>query len=236
MIFPEVPDAVQALARHIRIAVVANADPDYLMRCLNHNGLRFDLVVTSENRPLLQAGPADLSACVRRPADACERGGDGRRHSGNRRPGRSPGRPPSGMAEPRPPRLVRQPRPPRCGHRRTGTVPSLLAAPRSAGIRWRQEPASPAGFRHETQEVSCSAWPRLRLAVRPLGGDDREVGVGLSVNAAMHVEGRRRRPDMSTPSVCRGGQHRQQLRAGEGDGHVDRLVALGRGSGSGRRC
>ena len=41
VIFPEVPDAVQALARHVRIAVVANADHDYLMRCLNHNDLRF---------------------------------------------------------------------------------------------------------------------------------------------------------------------------------------------------
>jgi len=41
MTFPDVPDAVRALARHVRIAVVANADHDYLMRCLNHNGLRF---------------------------------------------------------------------------------------------------------------------------------------------------------------------------------------------------
>ena len=49
-IFPEVPDAVQALVRHVRIAVVANADHDYLVRCLNHNGLRFDLVVDSNRR------------------------------------------------------------------------------------------------------------------------------------------------------------------------------------------
>jgi 2-haloalkanoic acid dehalogenase type II len=48
VIFPEVPDAVQALARHARIGVVANADHDYLMRCLDHNGLRFDVVVDSE--------------------------------------------------------------------------------------------------------------------------------------------------------------------------------------------
>ena len=34
VIFPEVPDAVRALARHARIVVVANADHDYLMRCL----------------------------------------------------------------------------------------------------------------------------------------------------------------------------------------------------------
>jgi HAD superfamily hydrolase (TIGR01493 family) len=48
VIFPEVPDAVRALARHVRMAVVANADHDYLMRCLNHNGLRFKVVVDSE--------------------------------------------------------------------------------------------------------------------------------------------------------------------------------------------
>jgi 2-haloalkanoic acid dehalogenase type II len=48
VIFPEVPDAVRALARHFRIGVVANADHDYLMRCLDHNGLRFDVVGDSE--------------------------------------------------------------------------------------------------------------------------------------------------------------------------------------------
>ena len=41
-------DAVRALARHFRIGVIANADHDYLMRCLEHNGLRFDLLVDSE--------------------------------------------------------------------------------------------------------------------------------------------------------------------------------------------
>lgn len=39
---------MRALARHVRTAVVANADHDYLMRCLDHNGLRFDLLVDSE--------------------------------------------------------------------------------------------------------------------------------------------------------------------------------------------
>jgi 2-haloacid dehalogenase len=48
VIFPEVPDAVRALARHFRMAVVANADHDYLTRCLDHNGLRLDLLVDSE--------------------------------------------------------------------------------------------------------------------------------------------------------------------------------------------
>ncbi len=48
VIFPEVPDALRELTRHFRIGVVANADHDYLMRCLDHNSLRFDLLVDSE--------------------------------------------------------------------------------------------------------------------------------------------------------------------------------------------
>ena len=57
VIFPEVPDALRALARHVRIAVVANADHDYLMRCLNHNGLRFDVIVDSETARCYKPDP-----------------------------------------------------------------------------------------------------------------------------------------------------------------------------------
>ena len=57
VIFPEVPDALRALARHARIAVVANADHDYLMRCLNHNGLRFDVIVDSETADCYKPDP-----------------------------------------------------------------------------------------------------------------------------------------------------------------------------------
>ena len=56
-IFPEVPDAVQVLARHVRIAVVANADHEYLMRCLARNGLRFGLVVDSETARCYKPDP-----------------------------------------------------------------------------------------------------------------------------------------------------------------------------------
>ena len=56
-IFPEVPDAVRVLARHARIAVVANADHDCLMRCLNHNGLRFDVTVDSETARCYKPDP-----------------------------------------------------------------------------------------------------------------------------------------------------------------------------------
>lgn len=61
-IFPEVPETVRALARHVRIGVVANADHDYLMRCLDHNGLRFDMVVDSETARCHKPDPGSSSA------------------------------------------------------------------------------------------------------------------------------------------------------------------------------
>ena len=48
VVFREVRDAVRVITRHFRTGVVANADHDYLMRCLDHNSLRFDLLVDSE--------------------------------------------------------------------------------------------------------------------------------------------------------------------------------------------
>lgn len=57
VIFPEVPETVRALARHVRIGVVANADHDYLMRCLDHNGLRFDLAVDSQTARCYKPDP-----------------------------------------------------------------------------------------------------------------------------------------------------------------------------------
>jgi 2-haloalkanoic acid dehalogenase type II len=48
VIFPEVPDALRALGSQFQVGVLANADHDYLMRCLDHNSLRFDVLVDSE--------------------------------------------------------------------------------------------------------------------------------------------------------------------------------------------
>ena len=73
VIFPEVPDAVQELARHARIGVVANADHDYLMRCLARNGLRFDLVVDSETARCYKPDPRIFQrACEALPVPASE--------------------------------------------------------------------------------------------------------------------------------------------------------------------
>ena len=86
VIFPEVPDAVRALAGHSRIAVVANGDHDYLMRCLDRNDLRFDLLVDSETAGCYKPDPGSSSMRAT-PCRARERGGDGRRDPGNQRPG-----------------------------------------------------------------------------------------------------------------------------------------------------
>ena len=48
LIFPKVRDAVRVITRHFRTGVVANADHDYLMQCLDHNRLRLGLIVDSE--------------------------------------------------------------------------------------------------------------------------------------------------------------------------------------------
>jgi FMN phosphatase YigB (HAD superfamily) len=87
VIFPEVRDALRALARHFRMGVVANADHDYLTRCLDQNGLRFELLVDSETACCYKPEPPDLPASVRCTFGARGRGGDGRRYPGNRRPG-----------------------------------------------------------------------------------------------------------------------------------------------------
>ena len=57
VIFPEVRDALRALARHFRMGVVANADHDYLIRCLDHNSLRFELLVDSETAGCYKPDP-----------------------------------------------------------------------------------------------------------------------------------------------------------------------------------
>lgn len=48
VIFPDVRDSLRALTGRFPIGVVANADHGYLMRCLDSNGLRFDVVADSE--------------------------------------------------------------------------------------------------------------------------------------------------------------------------------------------
>ena len=127
--YPEVPDAVRALARRVRIAVVANADHDYLMRCLNHNRLRFNLVVDSETAGCYKPDPRIFQrACdaLAVPAGETVMVGDtpetdvqGAHRAGLR-----------AVWLNRDQRMARQPRPSRRGHRRTGTTSPRLSAAR----------------------------------------------------------------------------------------------------------
>jgi 2-haloacid dehalogenase len=46
--FPEASDVVEALRPHFRLAILSNADDDFLLPCLASNGLEFEVVVSSE--------------------------------------------------------------------------------------------------------------------------------------------------------------------------------------------
>jgi len=56
--FPEVPEVLDALRPHYRLALLSNADDDFLMACLERNGLRFDDIVTSEGAKAIKPDPA----------------------------------------------------------------------------------------------------------------------------------------------------------------------------------
>jgi 2-haloacid dehalogenase len=47
-VFAEVPEVLAALRGRYRLAVLSNADNDFLLACLARNGLEFETVVTSE--------------------------------------------------------------------------------------------------------------------------------------------------------------------------------------------
>jgi 2-haloalkanoic acid dehalogenase type II len=56
--FPDAQPAIEALRSHYRLAVLSNADDDFLTECLDRNGLRFDTVVTSEQAEAIKPNPA----------------------------------------------------------------------------------------------------------------------------------------------------------------------------------
>lgn len=57
-IFPEVLPALDALRPRYRLAVLSNADDDFLEACLERNRLAFDVVVTSERAGAIKPDPA----------------------------------------------------------------------------------------------------------------------------------------------------------------------------------
>ena len=56
--FPDAQPAIEALGPYFRLALLSNADDDFLTECLARNGLHFDTVVTSERAEAIKPNPA----------------------------------------------------------------------------------------------------------------------------------------------------------------------------------
>ena len=56
--FPDAQPAIEALGPYFRLALLSNADDDFLGECLVRNGLHFDTVVTSERAEAIKPNPA----------------------------------------------------------------------------------------------------------------------------------------------------------------------------------
>jgi 2-haloacid dehalogenase len=56
--FAEAHDVIEALRPHYRLALLSNADDDFLTEALRRNGLEFDIVVTSEQAGAIKPDPA----------------------------------------------------------------------------------------------------------------------------------------------------------------------------------
>jgi 2-haloalkanoic acid dehalogenase type II len=56
--FPDARPVIEALWPRYRLALLSNADDDFLTECLERNGLHFDTVVTSERAKAVKPNPA----------------------------------------------------------------------------------------------------------------------------------------------------------------------------------
>jgi len=56
--FPDARPAIEALQPHYRLALLSNADDDFLTECLARNELHFDTVVTSQRAKAIKPNPA----------------------------------------------------------------------------------------------------------------------------------------------------------------------------------
>jgi len=56
--FPEARPVINALRPHYRLAVLSNADDDFLLPCLENNNLQFDIIVSSERAAAIKPDPA----------------------------------------------------------------------------------------------------------------------------------------------------------------------------------
>ncbi len=64
--FDEAYAVIEALRPHYRLALLSNADDDFLTACLERNGLQFDTVVTSEQARAIKPDPAIFLHLARR--------------------------------------------------------------------------------------------------------------------------------------------------------------------------
>ena len=64
--FEEAYPVIEALRPHYRLALLSNADDDFLNECLARNGLRFETVVTSEQARAIKPDPAIFLHLARR--------------------------------------------------------------------------------------------------------------------------------------------------------------------------
>jgi 2-haloalkanoic acid dehalogenase type II len=56
--FSDARPAIEALRPHFRLALLSNADDDFLGECLARNELHFDIIVTSEQAEAIKPNPA----------------------------------------------------------------------------------------------------------------------------------------------------------------------------------
>lgn len=64
--FAESHVVLETLRLHYRLALLSNADDDFLLECLSRNGLRFDDIVTSERAGAIKPDPAIFHYLARR--------------------------------------------------------------------------------------------------------------------------------------------------------------------------
>ena len=63
--FPETLPAIEALRPHYRLALLSNADDDFLLACLERNRLHFDPIVSSEEAGAIKPHPAIFERLTR---------------------------------------------------------------------------------------------------------------------------------------------------------------------------
>ncbi len=64
--FQEAYPVIETLRSHYRLALLSNADDDFLTACLERNGLQFDTIVTSEQARAIKPDPAIFLHLARR--------------------------------------------------------------------------------------------------------------------------------------------------------------------------